>query len=41
MEKRKLDPEYDEKCKKQANDSKAKYDAKRKQQILGNGIFLY
>jgi len=41
MENRKLDPVYDEKCKKQAIENKAKYDAKRKQQISGKGIFSY
>ena len=41
MKKRKLNPLYDEKCKKQAIENKAKYDVKRKQQGLGKDIFLH
>ena len=41
MEKQKLDPEYDEKYKKQVIQNKVRYDAKKKQQILEKDIFLY
>ena len=40
MEKRKLDPEYDEQCKKKATESKAKFDVRKKQEISEKGIFL-
>ena len=41
MEKRRLDPEYDEQCKKKAIENKANFDIRKKQEALEKGIVSY
>ena len=41
IEKRKLDPEYDEQCKKKAIENKANFDIRKKQEALEKGIVSY
>jgi len=41
MKKRKLDPEYDEQCKKKAIENKANFYIRKKQEALEKGIVSY